>query len=117
MAATIDTLKHAKRFREAKTDEERAEAFADGLREVYESRVGDAVTKAELALAVERLERRIDGVEARFEAKIDELGARLDAKIDGVEARLDALGKDLTIRLGLMLAAAVTIVGGLVAIF
>ena len=143
MVATIDTLKIAKRFREAKTDEERAEAFAEGLREVHESRVGELVTKAELALAVERLERRIDGIEARLGARIDGVEARLSARIDGVEAplgaridgveaqlgaridgveaqlgaRIDALGKDLTIRLGWMLAAAVVLVGALVAIF
>ncbi len=37
----------------------------------------------------DKLDTKIDGVEARLDSKIDRLGSRLDSKIDGVEAKLD----------------------------
>lgn len=39
MAATIDTLTIAKRWREAKTEEERAEVLAASLRELEQSQL------------------------------------------------------------------------------
>jgi multidrug resistance efflux pump len=105
VVATIDTLRLAKRFKEAKLTEEQAELLAETFRETREAELAQMATKADLALLREELVRRIDGVAA-------DLGRR----IDGVEAKLDGIEARLTVRLGGMLAA-VVLVGALVAIF
>jgi chromosome segregation ATPase len=153
MAATIDTLRLAKRFKEVKLSEEQAELLAETFREAHEAELAEVASKADLAILREELGRRIDALDAKIDAveaklghRIDELEAKLerqidalDAKIDAVEARLgrriddveaklgrridgldakiDGLEARLTIRLGGMLAAAVVLVGALVAIF
>ncbi len=50
MATTIDTLKIAKRWREAKSEDERAEVLAEGLREVQQGQLAELATKADMAL-------------------------------------------------------------------
>ena len=65
----------------------------------------DAV-HAELDRKIDRLDRKIDAVQAELNRKID----RLDAKIDAVRADLEVLRRDMTIRLGAMIAAAVVLV-------
>jgi hypothetical protein len=151
--ATIDTLRLAKRFKEAKLTDEQAELLAETFRETHEAELSQVATKADLALLREELSRRIDaiaadlgrridaiaadlghridGVEAAMASLEERLGRRIDGveaamasleerlgrRIDGLEAKLAGLEARLTIRLGGMLAAAVVLVGALVAIF
>jgi hypothetical protein len=76
-----------------------------------------ALLRADLALTRAELERRIDGVEAGLGRRIDGVETALGRRADRLENRIETLGQQLTIRLGLMLAAAVSLVGGLVALF
>ena len=76
----------------------------------------DAV-HAELDRKIDQLDRKIDAVHAQLDRKIDTVQAelnrkidRLDAKIDAVRADLEVLRRDMTIRLGAMIAAAVVLV-------
>ena len=48
MSATLDTLRLAKRFREAGAIEPLAETIADALRETHEQHLSALVTKADL---------------------------------------------------------------------
>lgn len=82
--------------------EPQAEAVVDLIKQAHDEVATREVLKYELALVEERIAARFTGVERR---------------IDGVEGKVHSLGKDLTIRLGGMLAAAVALVGALVAIF
>lgn len=72
-----------------------------------------------------RLSARIEHVEAKLSTRIDQVDAKLSARIDQVEAklgaRMDALGAEIrqseqrqTIRLGVMLTAAVVVLATLV---
>jgi hypothetical protein len=146
VVATIDTLRLAKRFKEAKLTEEQAELLAETFRETREAELAQMATKADLALLREELVRRIDGIAADLGRRIDgiaadlgrridgleaDLGRRIDGveaamgslderlgrRIDGLEGKLDGIEARLTVRLGGMLAAAVVLVGALVALF
>ena len=56
MSATLDTLKLAKRFRDAGVPEPHAEVFAEALRETQETGLGNLATKADLELLRKDLE-------------------------------------------------------------
>jgi len=64
VAATIDTLVIAKRWRQAGSEDERAEVLATSLRELQEGQLAQLATKAELKAELATLE-------ARLEARID----------------------------------------------
>jgi vacuolar-type H+-ATPase subunit I/STV1 len=124
MAATIDTLRLAKRFKEVKLSEEQAELLAETFREAHAAELGEVATKADLALLRadmtllrEELGHRIDEVESKLGRRIDEVESKLGRRIDGLEAKIDGLEARLTVRLGGMLAAGIVLVGALVAIF
>jgi DNA-binding transcriptional MerR regulator len=76
MAATIDTLRITKRFRDAGVPEAQAEVFAETFREREEAGLGQLATKAELeaGLAALRAELRAElaALEQRISAKITE---------------------------------------------
>ena len=88
MATTIDTLGIAKRWRAAQTEDERAEVLATSLRELQQLQLDQLATKTDLAAAKAALKTDLELLEQR-----------------------------LIIKLGAMLAAAVVIIGGLVALF
>lgn len=93
MAVLIDTLAYARKLKGAGFSEEQAEALTETLAGILDERLA---TKQDLL----ELEARI---EARFDAK-------LDAKIGGLRTelllRIGDLERQLTLRLGAMLAFA-----------
>jgi len=89
---TFDSLTFVRRLRTAGFTEAQAEALADANRDML---VPDLATRDDLK-----------GVEQRLEAKIDAQGERLQAAIE-------ALGLRLTIRLGVMIGAAIAILGAI----
>ena len=80
MSATLDTLKLAKRFRDAGVPEPHAEVFAEALRETQEGGLAQLATKADLREETLKLERRIDGLDNR----IGQLENRLTIKLGGM---------------------------------
>jgi chaperonin cofactor prefoldin len=145
-AASLDTHRMFKRLVGTGMPEPQAEVVVDLIRERQEQFVSRDVLRYELGALDERLGKRIDALErdvaarfeafernisARFEAAerdaLDrdralrqELGGRIDAlekRIERLEVRVETLGKDLTIRLGGMMAVGMTVVAALVAIF
>ena len=124
MAATLDTRQLARRFKEAGVPEAQAEVFLDAMLEMRGTDFSELVTKAdlraelaelrtELRTEIGRLERRMDALDNRLgglEQRLEQQAASLDQKLVQLEQRL-------TIRLGSMIAAAVVLVGALVAIF
>ena len=127
MATTIDTLRLAKRFKDARLTDEQAELLAEVFRETREAEVAQLATKSDLALLREELGRRIDEVGNSLGRRIDEvensLGRRIDEvenalgrRMDGLDHRLDGLEQRLVVKLGGMMAAAVVLVGALVAL-
>jgi hypothetical protein len=108
--AVLDTHRIVKRLTATGMPEAQAEAVADIVKEGHEATKAEVTTREilryELALVEERLNRRADESEARTGKHLEMLGARISV-----------LDKDLTIRLGGMLAASVAIVGTMVALF
>jgi hypothetical protein len=83
----LDTLKVAKRLREAGFDEAQAEAVIAAVQEGSER--SDVATKADLVEVrgeIAAVHARIDALSAR----VDALGARLDARIDALASTIDA---------------------------
>jgi hypothetical protein len=98
-AATLDTHAMVKRLVATGMPKAQAEAVVEIVSEGHEAAKAELVTREvlryELALVEERLNKRMDAL----------------------DARIGTLDKDLTIRLGGMLAAAIAIIGALVALF
>src|SRR5215207_6957685 len=103
MVYAMDTLGYAKRLRDAGIPQQQAEAHAEAARDFV---MGELVTKTDLQSAVQLLDAKIGGVEARLEAKLQSVEARLEAKIDTQTLRL-------TVRLGGLLAGAILILAGI----
>ncbi|SRR6266446_7037517 len=89
----FDTLSYARRLRQAGVPEQQAEAMADATRELV---MQDVATKPDLA-----------GVEQRLKADLAALEQRLTAAMDTLALRL-------TVRMGVMLAAGLSLVVGLI---
>lgn len=140
----LDTHSMFKRLASTGMPEPQAEVVVDLIRERQEQYVSRDVLRFELAAAEERLSRRIDALETRqkqmeirldgleqrmdrleqrmdrLEQRMDRLEQRMDAleeRVGRLELRIETLGRDLTIRLGAMMAASIGLVGALVAIF
>jgi ribosomal protein L29 len=80
----IDTLKLARRLRDAGFNEAQAEAVADAVREGAEG--GDLVTKGDLALTTAELRAEIAELRSELRAEI----AELRSEIAGVQSELKA---------------------------
>ena len=84
----LDTLRVAKQMEAAGMPRSQSEALAAVLNEEF---VGQVVTNSDLGVAVDRLETKIEGAEQRLEAKIDHVDANQSARSDGIEQRLQML--------------------------
>jgi len=85
MAYAFDTLGYARKLRDFGVPQDQAEAHADAAREFI---MADLVTKEDLRIG-------LDSVRHDLESKIDNLGLRL------------------SVRLGIMLAAGIAALGGI----
>ena len=143
-AIAFDTLEFAKRLREAEFTEKQAEALATAVAEIIESRLATKEDIAllqrdieqlrtelkrdieELRLSTQRdiegLRREIEGLRVELKRDIEELRTELKRDIEELRAEVKRdmkemelrLKHDLTLRLGLMMTAAVAIVAALV---
>jgi hypothetical protein len=100
MVATFDTLRAARRLKEAGASEPIAEAIAEALRESRELDLAQLATKADLAALDSDLRREI----ATLRGEIATLRGELLAKIEGVKVDI------LKWVIGLMIAQAALIV-------
>jgi len=88
--ATFDTLKFANTLKAAGVPDKQAEAQAVAFAEVIQINLKDLVTKDDLRLAKEDLERSIDGVRKELTQQFDTKLQKLDSKIDLLDQRLMA---------------------------
>jgi ribosomal protein L29 len=98
MAATIDTLRLAKRFREVDLTERQAELLADVFRESREPDLERLATKADIAeLRTEFAELRAEFAELRAElkAEVADLRTELRSGLADLRAELKAEVADL----------------------
>ncbi len=92
MAFAFDTLGYSKKLRNSGVPQDQAEAHAEAAREFI---MVELVTKSDL-LATTRA---------------------LQAEIRNFEAKLDNLGLRLTVRVGIMLAAGLTLLGAVLKLY
>ena len=85
--AAFDTLTVARKLKAAGVEAELADAIVEAMNRSTEK----FVTVEHFDAAVERLDTRCDGLEAR----IDDVKTELLARIDGLEARIDAVRTEL----------------------
>jgi hypothetical protein len=90
---TFDTLSYARRLRQAGVPEAQAEAMADATRELV---VQDVATKTDLGALEQRLRAYLAALEQRLMAAMETLSLRL------------------TVRMGIMLAAGLSLMTALI---
>jgi hypothetical protein len=90
---TFDTLSYARRLRQAGVPDAQAEAMADATRELV---VQDVATKADLV-----------GLEQRFKSDLAAVEQRLMVAMETLSLRL-------TVRMGIMLAAGLSLMTALI---
>lgn len=105
-ALSLDTHRLVKELTATGFTEEQAEAVTRAVLVGRELDLSHLATEAGVAEQIRGLDRKIDAVRADLEHRIDQL----DRKIDGVRADMEVLKRDLTIRLGAMIAAAAVLV-------
>ena len=89
-AMGIDTLKFARKLREAGVPEKQAEAQAEVLGEAFLYNLDEIVTRDYLDSHLAPINARLDGIDARLDgidARLDRMGARFD----GIDARLNRI--------------------------
>jgi hypothetical protein len=97
---TFDTLSYARRLRQAGVPEPQAEAMADATRDLV---LHDFASKAD----VTAVRSDLAGLEQRFKADLAALEQRLMAAIETLSLRL-------TVRMGIMLAAGLSLMTALI---
>jgi hypothetical protein len=100
MAFAFDTLGYAKKLRSAGVPRDQAEAHAEAAREFV---MAELVTRHDLEVARNDLEGRIDA-----------LRKDLERRIDAVDDAIDRVSLRLTVRMGVMLAAAIAVLATII---
>lgn len=114
----FDTLKFVETLETAGLPKDQAKAISLAVRESHEA--VDVATKRDLEDVRKEIDSRFDKVDARFDklesqmqARIEKVETQMQARFDKIEARFDKLGLQMTVRLGLMVAAAVSIIAAI----
>ncbi|HTV44045.1 MAG TPA: hypothetical protein VMF05_01910 [Stellaceae bacterium] len=97
MVFTFDSLAYAKHLRDHGVPQEQAEAHAEAARAFI---MNELVTKEDLRVTKDDLR-----------AGIDELRRDLEAKIENLSLRMEGMSLRLTVRMGVMFAAGLTLLG------
>ncbi|MGA8550975.1 MAG: hypothetical protein WB678_12135 [Stellaceae bacterium] len=90
MVFTFDSLAYAKHLRDHGVSQDEAEAHAEAARTFI---MNELITKED------------------FRTGLDELCRDLEAKIENLSLRMDAISLRLTVRMGVMFAAGLTLLG------
>lgn len=109
MAFAFDTLGYAKKLRDAGVRTEEAEAHAEAARDFV---MHELVTRYDLQGVKDELET----VRRELDSKIETLRTAIDTMRREFETRIDTLSLRLTVRMGIMLAAAVSILAAVIKI-
>jgi hypothetical protein len=82
-AIGFDTLKFARKLKEAGVPNEQAEAQAEVLGEAFLYNLDQIVTRDYMDPRLEKIEAHMDGIDVRLDG--------IDARLDGIEARLNTM--------------------------
>ncbi|MBV9861555.1 MAG: hypothetical protein JO267_05350 [Alphaproteobacteria bacterium] len=104
MAFAFDSLGYAKRLRDAGIAPDQAEAHAEAARDFM---LAELVTRYDLDITRRELESAIDGVRR----DLDNVRRDLDIARRELQGSIDQMGLRLTVRMGVMLVAGLTLLG------
>jgi non-ribosomal peptide synthetase component F len=115
MVYAFDTLGYARRLRDAGVPQDQAEAHATAARDFV---MAELVTKTDLnqALALTRAElsQTLALTRAELNQTVNQAVALLDQKIALLDQKIDAQTLRLTVRLGVLMAAGIAILGAII---
>ena len=103
----FDTLSYARRLRQAGVPEQQAEAMADATRELVMQDVASKTDIAAVKTDIGSVRADLAALEQRLKAELAALDQRLTAAIETLALRL-------TVRMGVMLAAGLSLVVALI---
>lgn len=111
-AVTFDTLEFVETLKEGEVSEIQAKAIAKAMRNSQES--ANLATKNDLDKLETGLRHEISDVRHEISDvrhEISDLRKDMDAKFAGVDAKLEKLSLRLTVRLGGIVVAGITVIG------
>jgi chromosome segregation ATPase len=143
LGVNVDTFPAYRQLKNAGFTEVQAEALISSFKNLNEELAKNLITREEFNLAIaelkaliEKLEGKIQAVrgdmnsmEARLEAKMDSIEERLETKMNSIKERLETkmnsmeermnnkmevLAKDLTIKIGYMIAGSIGLIVALI---
>ncbi|UUM21652.1 CCDC90 family protein [Mycoavidus sp. SF9855] len=103
--ALFDTLKFAKRLKEAGVSSAHAEAEAEVLSEIFAVNFQELPTKQDLQAVKEELQHEIKGVREELRVEIKDLRKDISGFRTEVDSKLEKLELRLTIKLTFIMAA------------
>lgn len=106
-AVAFDTLKFAKRLKEAGFSEQQAEALAEAEAELFEAHLATKQDIAEVRREIAEVQRRIEEVRAELKRDIEEFRGKVERDLKDLEYRM-------LIKLGSLMVLAVGVVATLV---
>ena len=106
MAFAFDTLGYARKLRDAGIAADQAEAHAEAARDFV---MHELVTRYDLQGVKDELETVRRELDAKIDTKTDVLGTAIEALRRELEAKIDTMSLRLTVRMGVMLAAGLSI--------
>lgn len=106
MAFAFDTLGYAKKLRGAGVPQDQAEAHAEAAGEFV---MAELVTRHDLEVVRNDLDGRIAAARNDLEGRIAAVRTDLEVLRREVEGTMDRLSLRITVRMGVMLAAAIAI--------
>lgn len=114
LGVNVDTFPAYRQLKSAGFTEVQAEALISSFKNLNEELAKNLITREEFNLAIERLETKIQ----LLRADMNSMEARLDTKMDSMEERLnnkmEVLAKDLTIKIGYMIAGSIGLIVALI---
>jgi hypothetical protein len=114
MVYAMDTLGYAKRLRDAGVSQQQAEAHAEAARDFI---MAELVTRNDLQAGLEAarkdLQAGLEVVRKDLQAGIEAVRKDLQAVEARLESKIDTQSLRLTVRLGGLLAAGITILAGI----
>lgn len=111
MVFAFDTLGYAKKLRSAGIPQDQAEAHAEAAQEFV---MAELVTRHDLTVVRNDLDGSIAALRKDLEGSIAALRKDLEGRIDAVDDAIDRQSLRLTVRMGVMLAAAIAVLATII---
>ncbi len=114
LGVNVDTFPAYRQLKSAGFTEVQAEALISSFKNLNEELAKNLITREEFNLAIAELKALIE----KLEGKMNSIEERLETKMDSMEERMnnkmEVLAKDLTIKIGYMIAGSIGLIVALI---